>query len=136
MENKFIKAMKANNNWLTISLFVIAITLLTISLFSGGMGVRGLPKVLYFIGLIIFFITLLNTWGNRNRKYYVILMGISILLFVLIFMFEPVDLVQVQSKYNLQGHWAEDMAWSIGGIFFAAFMAGLVGIFVCIARWR
>ena len=128
--------MKANKNWLSILLFVIAVLIITKMLLH--VGVRALPatKLLYFAGFIALFFALLNTWGNRSRKYYVILMGVSVLLFFLLFVFGIVDLVDIQSKYQIQGHWAEDMAWSIGGILFAEFMAGLVGIFVCIARWR
>jgi hypothetical protein len=137
MANKFIAVMKTNKNWLMVSLYIIAIALFTITFFlnfSGGHYRSSQP--IYFSGLIILFIAMLNTWANRKRKYYIILMAISILLFVLIFMIGVGDLVQIQSKYQIPGHWAEDMAWSIGGIVFAGFMAGLVGIFVCIARWR
>jgi hypothetical protein len=136
MPNKFITTMRANKNWLTISLVIIAIALITISLFRGGVGGLALSESLFFIGLIIFFFALLNTWGNRSRKYYAILMGISVLLFFLLFKFGIGALVDIQSKYQIQGHWAEDMAWSAGFILVAVFMAGLVGIFVCIARWR
>lgn len=134
MTNRFITAMRANKNWLTLSLFVIAVIILTITLFHSGIGSSN--PLFFFVGLIALFFSLLNTWGNRSRKYYAILMGISVLLFFLLFKFGIGVLVNIQSQYQMQGHWAEDMAWSIGGILFAGFMAGLVGIFVCIARWR
>jgi hypothetical protein len=136
MTNKFITAMRANKNWLTTSLFVIAVIIITITLFHGGVGALNPTKLFFFTGLIAFFFAFLNTWGNRSRKYYAILMGISVLLFFLLFKFGIGTLVDIQSKYQIQGHWAEDIAWSAGFILVAVFMAGLVGIFVCISRWR
>lgn len=129
--------MRANKNWLTISLYIIAVILFIITFFHSLANKHtGMSGNIYFIGLIILFIAMLNTWGNRSRKYYVILMGISVLLFFLFIYFAVGVLVNIQSQYQIQGRWAEDMAWSIGGVFFAGFVAGIVGIFVCIARWR
>lgn len=137
MTNRFVKAMSANKNWLTISLYLIAVVLFVITFFlKVANNHNGISGNIYFIGLIILFIAMLNTWGNRSRKYYVILMGISVLLFFLFVYFAVGALVNIQSQYQIQGRWAEDMAWSIGGVFFAGFVAGIVGIFVCIARWR
>jgi len=136
MPDKFITAMKVNQNWLTISLFVIAVIIIIITLFHGGVGALSPIKLFFLTGLIALFFAFLNTWGNRSRKYYTILMGISVLLFFLFFKFGIGALVNIQSQYQIQGHWAEDMAWSAGFILIAVFMAGLIGIFVCIARWR
>ncbi|MEI6695301.1 MAG: hypothetical protein WCO13_04450 [Bacteroidota bacterium] len=134
MTNKFITAMRANKNWLTISFFLIAFIIKTISFFHGGVG--AMNPTLFFIGLIILFFALLNTWGNRGRKYYLILMGVSVLLFFFFFKFGMDPLVKTLSQYQFQGHWVEDMAWSIGFILFDGFMAGLIGFFYCIAKWR
>ena len=43
-------------------------------------------------------------------------------------------LIKIQSKLELPGHWAEDMAWSIGLILIAGFLAGLIGFFIFIRR--
>jgi len=78
---------------------------------------------LFFIGLILLFIALLDPWEQRSRYYYAILIGISGLLFLLLLIVGTDILV----KMNLPGHWAEDIAVSIGFICAAGFFAGIIG---------
>ncbi len=127
--------MRADKNWLTISLFVIAIILITISLFHTGEGRYSISHYLYPVGLILFFFALLNTWGNKTWRYYAILLAVLVLLTILPF-FLPTewDLVKIQEKNQIPGHWAEDMTWSIGGILFAGYLAGIIGLFISIRR--
>lgn len=135
MKNKLITRIKTNKNWLTISLFVIAITLITITLFNGGIGGKTSTELLFLIGLTSLFLALLNPWGRISWKYYVILLGILVLLSILpFFLGEEYDLVKIQSRLQIPGHWAEDMTWSIGFILFAGFMAGIIGLFISIRR--
>lgn len=137
MTNRFFKTMKTNKNWLTFSLYAISILMFATALYlSVANNPNRITEKVFFIGLTILFIAMLNIWAKRSRKYYVILMGISVLLIFLLFKFGIGALVNIQSQYQIQGRWAEDVAWSVGGIFFAGFMAGIVGIFVCIAQWR
>jgi len=135
MENKFITAMKANKNWLTISLFVIGVIILTITLFHGGVGSLNPTKLFFFTGLIALFFALLNTWGYKTWRYYTILLAVLVLLTILpFFLPEEWDLVKIQERNQISGHWAEDMAWSFGFILFAGYLAGIIGLFIAIGR--
>jgi hypothetical protein len=133
ISHKFNSAIK--DNWLIICLYVIALLIIIITLFDGGVGGKTQTMLLFFIGLIVLFIAFLNPWGEMNPKYYAILIGISVLLAILPkFMPEKYDLVKIQAKMQLPGHWAEDMAWSIGFILVAGFMAGIIGLFISLGR--
>jgi len=119
---------------LTFSIIIIAVLLVVISLFFGGAGGLVLAELLFYIGLIMLFFALLNPWGSWTRKYYAILIGISVLLFFLLIKAGIGALVKIQSKFQIPGHWAEDMAWSLGFVFIAGFLAGLIGFFIFIRR--
>ena len=134
MKNKFFSAIKSNPNWLAISLIIIASLLIAVSLFFGGAGGLVLSESLYYLGLMLLFIALLNPWGKWNRKYYAILFGISALLLVLLYKVGIGALVKIQSKFQISGHWAEDMVGSFGFMFIAGFLAGLIGFFIFIRR--
>ena len=134
MKNKFFSAIKSNPNWLAISLIIIASLLIAVSLFFGGVGGLVLSESLYYLGLMLLFIGLLNPWGKWNRKYYAILFGISALLLVLLYKVGIGALVKIQSKFQISGHWAEDMVGSFGFMFIAGFLAGLIGFFIFIRR--
>lgn len=135
MTNRFITAMRADKNWLTVSLFVIAAITLTITMFHGGVGALNPVKLFFFAGLIALFFALLCTWGNRTWKYYTILLAVLVILTILpFFLPEEWDLVKVQARNQIPGHWAEDMAWSIGFILFAGYLAGIIGLLIALAR--
>jgi len=69
MTNRFITAMRANKNWLTIFLYVIVIVLFTITFFlSVANNHNSISAKIHFIGLIILFIALLHTWGTRAEN--------------------------------------------------------------------
>jgi hypothetical protein len=135
MKNKFLTMMKANKNWLTVLLFVIAVLIITTMLLH--VGVRALPatKLLYFTGFIALFFALLNPWGRMSWKYYLILLGVLVVLSVLpFFLGDEYDLVKIQARRQIPGHWAEDMAWSIGFILFTGYLAGIIGLYISIRR--
>lgn len=56
------------------------------------------------------------------------MLAISVILIILLFKFGIGLLVKLVAKYQFTGHWAEDMAWTIGGVCLAAFIAGVVGM--------
>ena len=126
MTNRFFSTIKSNPNWLAISLIIIAALLIAVSLFFGGAGGLVLAESLYYLGLMLLFVALLNPWGKWNRKYYAILFGISALLFFLLYKVGIGALVKIQSKFQISGHWAEDIAWSFGFVFIAAVGIGKI----------
>jgi len=135
MANRFFTAMRTDKNWLTISLFVIGVIILTITLFHGGVGALNPTKLFFFTGLIALFFALLNTWGYKTWKYYTILLAVLVLLTILpFFLPEEWDLVKIQERNQISGHWAEDMAWSFGFILFVGYLAGIIGLFIAIGR--
>lgn len=135
MTHTILSAIKAKKNWLTILLYLIAITAITLTLFHGGVGGRTPVNLFFFAGLIALFFALLNTWGTRTWKYYTVLLSILLILtFLPFFLPEEWDLVKVQANRQIPGHWAEDMAWSIGFILFAGYMAGIIGLFMSFGR--
>jgi len=127
--------MRTNKNWLTISLFVIAVLIITITLFHGGVGSLPPTNLLFFAGLITLFFALLNTWGFRTWRYYTIILAVLVFLTSLpFFLPKEWDLVKIQARMQIPGHWAEDMTWSFGFILFAGYLAGLIGLFMSIGR--
>jgi hypothetical protein len=137
MASKLFSANSIKKNWLAISLFIIGVIMITITLFHGGVGGLTPIMLLFFMGLIFLFIALLNPWGGKSWKYYIILLAVLIFISILpLFIGEKYDLVQIQSRLQIPGHWAEDMIWSIGFILFAGYLAGIIGFFTSLWKNR
>jgi len=133
MRGRFIAVMNASKKWLTISLFSAAAILITITLFHGGVGSMNPTKLFFFTGLILLFFALLNTRGYRSWRYYTLLLAVLVILtFLPFFLPEEWDLVQIQARNQIPGHWAEDMAWSFGFILFTGYLAGIIGLIIAI----
>ena len=82
--------------------------------------------LLYFAGVVLFCYALLHPWFKA--RYYAISIVIYLLLLVL-FIYKGIDiLVKMGNTGKLRGHGAEDLAWSIGSIFVAGIIAGIIGI--------
>jgi len=127
--------MNANKKWLTISLFAAGVLIITITLFHGGVGSRNPTNLFFFTGLILLFFALLNTRGYRSWRYYTLLLAVLLFLtFLPFFLPEEWDLVKIQARNKIPGHWAEDMAWSIGFILFAGYLAGIIGLIITLRR--
>jgi membrane protein YdbS with pleckstrin-like domain len=78
MANRFFKAMRADKNWLTISLFLIGVIILTITLFHGGVGALNPTRLFFFTGLLALFYAFLNPWEYRTWRYYTILLAVLV----------------------------------------------------------
>jgi hypothetical protein len=103
---------------LMIAVVVIAISIPGLYLSKGN----SLFAFLYFAGFILFFYALLHPW--QKAGYYAITIPIFLGLLILIIK-DPGIFVKIP------GHGAEDLAWAIGGIFFAGLIAGIIGIIRC-----
>lgn len=135
MANHCIAIMNAKKKWLTIFLFAAAAIILTTTLFHGGVGSLNPTKLFFFTGLIILFFALLNTRGYRSWRYYTLLLAVLVILtFLPFFLPEEWDLVKIQARNQIPGHWAEDMAWSFGFILFTGYLAGIIGLIIAIRR--
>jgi hypothetical protein len=106
---------------LLIAFVIIAISIPGMILSKGNT----LFAVLYFTGFTLFFYALLHPW--QKAWYYAISMAIFLVLLILIIQ-DPGMFLKVVNFKKLSGHEAEDLAWAIGGIFFAGIIAGIIGI--------
>jgi hypothetical protein len=123
MENKFLSWFDSDNLRKTMLYLAIAILLIIASLFCGFTKGNSFAVILFFIGCVLFFYGALHPWGKPF--YYLVLVVISIIIFLLL-CFVGVDLLV--KMYN-HGKEAEDIAWLIGGVCIAAFIAGIIGAF-------
>ena len=81
--------------------------------------------LLYVAGFTLFFFALFHPW--QKTWHYAIVTAISLVLLILIIQ-DPGMFLQVVDVKKLPGHGAEDLAWAIGGIFFAGIISGIIGI--------
>ena len=122
MKHQFLSRFESDNLKKTLTYLIIAVLLITASLLIGlAKKDNSFAVILLFIGCVVFFYAALHPW--EKVIYYLILVGISIVLIILLFKVGVGLLV----KMNLPGHGAEDIAWLIGGICVAAFIAGIIG---------
>lgn len=74
----------------------------------------------------MFFYAALHPW--EKVIYYFIMLVISVILLILLFKVGIGILVKIESRMQIPGHWAEGMAWTIGGVCVAAIIAGIIGM--------
>jgi hypothetical protein len=107
-------------------LLLVALVIIAISIpgmiFSKG---STLFALLYVAGFTLFFYALLHPW--QKAWYYAISLAIFLVLLILIIQ-DPGMFLKVVKVEKLPGHGAEDLAWAIGGIFFAGIIGGVIGI--------
>jgi hypothetical protein len=104
-----------------VALVIIAISVPGMILSKGNT----LFALLYFAGFTLFFYALLHPW--QKASYYAISIPVFLIFLILIIQDPGIFLKMVNVK-KLSGHGAEDLAWAIGGIFFAGIIAGIIGI--------
>jgi hypothetical protein len=122
MKNHSISRFDACNVRKTLTYIVIAVSLITISLLV-GIG-DNLPMILMLFGrIVLFFYAALHPW--EKASYYAILGGICLILVI----FEWVVGISILVKMQLKGKLAEGIAMSVGFIFIAGIIAGIIGIF-------
>lgn len=103
----------------TILLLLIGIVFIISLFIMDGPTLNGLIR---FIEFALLFYTLLHPWEKKSRYYYGILLGISLILFLLLVFLMPHIPVKVWSKVS------EDIPWNIGFICVTGFFAGLIGL--------
>ena len=106
---------------LLVAFVIIAISIPGMILSKGST----LFALMYFAGFILFFYALLHSWFKAS--YYAISIPIFLVLLILIIQ-DPSIFLKMVNVEKLSGHGAEDLAWAIGGIFFAGIIAGIIGI--------
>jgi hypothetical protein len=104
-----------------VALVIIAISIPGMILSKGNT----VFALLYFAGFTLFFYALLHPW--QKAWYYAISIPIFLVLLILIIQ-DPGMFLKMVNVNKLSGHGAEDLAWAIGGIFFAGIVAGIIGI--------
>lgn len=122
MKNKFLSQFDADNLGKTVTYYVIAISLIAISLLV-GLTDNFLTITMLICGIVLFIYTLLHPW--ENPKYYAIMGGISLIFLIFEFIIGPDILV----KMHLKGDLDEIIAMTVGFIFFAGIIAGIIGVF-------
>ena len=104
-----------------VALAIIAISIPGMILSKGNT----LFALLYIAGATLFFYALLHPW--QKAWYYAISSTIFLVLLILIIR-DPSAFLNIVNVGKLSGHGSEDLAWAIGGIFFAGILAGIIGI--------
>ena len=128
MKNKLLSRFDSDNLRKTLIYLVIAVLLITASIFIGiAKQGNSFAAILFFIGCIMFFYAALHPW--EKAIYYFILLVISVILLILLFEVGIGILVKIESKLHIPNRWAEGMAWTIGGVCVAGFIAGIIGAF-------
>lgn len=109
------------------ALILILVAVVIISIAIPGMILskgNSLFAILYFVGFVLLFYALLHPW--QKTSYYAISITIFLVLLILIIQ-DPGMFLKMANIEKLPGHGAEDLAWAIGGIFFAGIIAGIFG---------
>jgi hypothetical protein len=110
------------------ALILLLVALVIISIAIPGMILtkgNTLFALMYFAGFTLFFYALLHPW--QKASYYAISIPVFLVLLILIIQ-DPGFFLKMVNVEKLSGHGAEDLAWAIGGIFFAGIIAGIIGI--------
>jgi hypothetical protein len=126
MKTPFFSRFEAGRLRKALMLLLVAIVIIAISI-PGMILSKGstMFALTYFAGFTLLFYALLHPW--QKARYYAISITIFIVLLVLIIQ-EPGIFLKMVNVKKLSGHGAEDLAWAIGGMFFAGIVAGIIGI--------
>ncbi len=126
MKTSFFSRPDSGRLRMALILILVAMGFIAIAIpgmiFSKG---NTLFVLMNFGGFTLFFYALLHPW--QRAWYYAISMLIFLVLLILIIK-NPSLFLDMVNAGNLPGHGAEDLAWTIGGIFFAGVVAGIIGI--------
>jgi hypothetical protein len=123
MKNHFLSRFDADNLRKAVIYFVIALSLIIISLVLGIEKDMGLGGFMFLFGIAFFFYALLRPWGNA--KYYGI-MCIIIFIFITLFLTVGLDIMtKIQVNNNLNKANGE----GIGFVSIIGIIVGIIGIF-------
>jgi len=120
MKSHFLSRFDADNLRKTIIYFVIALSLIIISLVL-GIEDLSLAALMFPFGIAFFFYALLRPWGNA--KYY----GIMCII-ILLTLFLGVG-IGILTKWQLYNNLGKDFGEYIEFIFPIGIIAGIIGIF-------
>jgi hypothetical protein len=120
MKNHFFSRFDADNLRKAIIYFVIALSLIIISLIL-GLDDLSLAAFMFPCGIAFFFYALLRPWGNA--KYY----GIMVII-ILLTLFLGVG-IGILTKWQLNISWGKDFGEYIELIVPIGIIAGIIGIF-------
>ena len=125
MKNHFLSHFDSHILWETVKLFVIAVSCITISLVVGTTD--NIPMILLlFIGIVLIFYALLYPWGKV--EYYAVMSVLLVILFIFLLWLGTDILVKMEAAGISHVHGAEAVAMLSGFVFFAGFIAGIIGI--------
>jgi hypothetical protein len=119
MKNKFLSRFDADNLRKAVIYFVIAVSLIIISLFLGIEKDMGLGIFMFLFGIAFFFYALLRPWGNA--KYY----GIMCIIIILITLLSVGIGILTKWQLNL----GKDFGEYMGFIVPIGIIVGIIGIF-------
>jgi hypothetical protein len=122
MKNQFLSRFDIDNLRKTIIYLVIAVSLIAISLIV-GISDNFLTITMLFSGVVLFLYAVLHPW--EKASYYAIMGGIFLILLI----FEFLVGISILVRMQLKGQLAEGIAMSVGFIFVAGIIAGIIGIF-------
>jgi len=121
MKNHFLSRFDADNLRKTVIYFVIALSLIIISLVLGIEKDTGLGIFMFLFGIAFFFYALLRPWGNA--KYYGIMCIIIILITLLIVG------IGILTKIQLNNNLGKEIGEYMGFIVPIGVIVGIIGIF-------
>jgi hypothetical protein len=130
MKTKFFSSPDAERLKKAKILLLIAIVVIVLSI-SGLIFLNGYSVFAFtnFAGFVLFFYALLHPWSKAS--YYALTIPVFLAL-LLLCIINPSFFLNMVDVGTLPGHGAEDLAWVIGGIFFAGFIAGIFGMIRCL----
>ena len=121
MSNQFFSRFDADNLRKAVIYFVIAISLIIISLVLGIEKDTGLGIFMFLFGIAFFFYALLRPWGNA--KYYGIMCIIIILITLMIIG------IGILTKIQLNNNFGKEIGEYMGFIVPIGVIVGIIGIF-------
>jgi hypothetical protein len=121
MKNYFLSRFDADNLRKAVIYFVIALSLIIISLVLGIEKDTGLGIFMFLFGIAFFFYSLLRPWGNA--KYYGIMCIIIILITLLIVG------IGILTKIQLNNNLGKEIGEYMGFIVPIGVIVGIIGIF-------
>ncbi len=120
MDNHFLSRFDADNLRKTVIYYVIALSLIIISLVL-GIEDTSLPALMFPLGIAFFFYALLRPWGNA--KYY----GIMCIIIILITLLGVG--IGILTKWQLFNNFGKDFGEYIEIIVPIGVIVGIIGIF-------
>ncbi len=99
MKSHFLSLVNPSHRWLTLSLLVASVLLVSASQFVGTTD--NLPGLLLlFVGVILLFFTFLHPWRKSSNyvKLSLVSVGVAVLTFVMIFLLSMLKMTQYISE--------------------------------------